>query len=99
MPPAGTLVELPELNLLREWRDPVTPGRIGRALGGSLVVHFLIVVVWFTLPEVVRTPEAAAIVKPDFHQAVKLVVPRNFEPTQKAPNIGKVKRELDIHSA
>ncbi len=50
------------------------------------------------LPEVELTRDAPVIAY-DLKRSVKLTLPRYFEPTQKAPNAGKVKRELDERSA
>lgn len=98
MSPAGIVAEPVELNLLRPWREPATPGRILRAGAGSIAVHVAIIFVLISLPDVSNTPDSR-VITPDLHKSVHLVAPKIFEPTQKAPNQGKVTRELDVSSS
>src|SRR6266850_1354374 len=97
MPPAGTVADPVELNLYPAWREPVSAARVSRALGGSIAVHVIFAVAFFSLPDVdpSRAPQR---VTPDLHKVVHLVTPKFFEPTQKAPNQGKVTHELDVRS-
>ncbi len=89
---------LPDLNLLREWREPTSPGRLLRAGVGSVLVHVLVVIVLLALPEVPKSSQAPVITA-DLSRAVHLVAPRSFEPTQKAPNPSKARPELDVRSS
>src|SRR6266404_3179116 len=98
MPLAGTVADPVELNLYPEWREPATAGRIVRAVLGSLAVHVLFGVVFLSLPDVSRAP-VTHVVTPDIRKSVHLVAPKMFEPTQKAPNQGKVTHELDVRSS
>jgi len=97
MPPAQS--EPVELDLLRAWREPVTPPRVLRAAIGSLAVHALLAVVFWLAPEVETAHDAPTIAYDLKRNSVKLEVPRYLEPTQKAPNQGVVKHELDTRSA
>lgn len=65
---------------------------------GSILIHLLVVVIFFSLPDVSK-PAAAPVVTPVLHRAVHIVAPRFFELTQTAPNQGKVSRELDVRSS
>jgi TonB family protein len=96
MPPAQA--EPVELDLLRPWREPVTSRRVLRDVLGSLAVHaFAIVVFW--LAPTVELSRDTPVIDLDLKRSVKVTLPRSFEPTQTAPNVGKVKRELDDRSA
>jgi TonB family protein len=97
MPPAATSGPL-DLDLLREWRKPPSSGRIIRAGVGSILVHVAIFVLLISLPDVTSTPRGPEITV-DVRKAVHLVAPKFFEPTQTAPNHGKVTRELDVRSS
>jgi len=97
--PSGAPVAGPvELNLLRPWREPVTPRRLMTAGVGSAVFHITVLILLLSLPDI-EGPREAPIVTPDIHRAVHLVAPRYFEPTQKEPNAGKISRELDVRSS
>ncbi len=87
----------PPLELYAEWREPVTTGRIARATIGSLVAHAAAIAIFLSLPDV-EPARRATIIEPDIRKAVHLTMPRFFEPTQTAPNQGKVTRELDVRS-
>lgn len=88
-----------ELNLLRPWREPVTPRRILRDGLGSLTVHAIIVAIVFLGPETKSPFENTPAIDPNLKAAVPLYAPRVFEPTQKDPNLGKTVRGLDLRSA
>lgn len=94
MPPE----ELPELNLLRPWREPITTRRFLRDAAGSLAVHALIFFGLLVIPDV-SVVNTAPLITTDLNHSVTLVLPRFFEPTQKDPNQGKVTRSLDVRSA
>ncbi len=61
-----------------------------------MLVHVAVVIVLLALP---ASAPVTPRVTPGLRKAVHLVAPRFFEPTQKAPNQGKVTRELDVRSA
>ena len=90
--------DLPDF--LREWREPVSARRVFLAGGGSLVAHAFILAALLavlSVPDPPRLENSLAIA--EIRKAVPLVAPRFFELTQKAPNQGKVTRELDVRSA
>jgi TonB family protein len=88
---------VPVLDLYAEWREPVTTGRVARAAIGSIAAHVILITFFWSLPEVIPD-RRATVIEPDLRNAVHLEAPRFFEPTQKAPNKGKVSRELDVRS-
>jgi TonB family protein len=97
MPSQATGSPVDDLNLLRDWREPVHPRRLLRDAVASIIVHIFLLVLIFKLPEDhtrYRRPEPL----PEIRRAVHLVAPRFTEPTQKAPNKGKITRELDVRS-
>lgn len=98
MPSPPTVADPAELNLLRQWREPVSSRRVLRAGVGSALIHGAVILLIISLPEVIPPPPPPPI-SVEIHQAVHLVMPRIFEPTQKDPNHGKVTRELDVRSA
>ena len=65
MTPDGDL----ELNLLREWREPLQPRRVGIAIVGSIVFHIFLVSGLVVLPEIVPVRYAPIIVA-DIRSAV-----------------------------
>jgi len=97
MPSAIRVADPVEPDFLRPWREPVTPRLFLRNSLGSIVIHVLLIVLIVSLPDVERAPYAPIMT--DVHKAVRLVAPKFYEPTQKAPNKGKVSRELDVRSA
>jgi TonB family protein len=96
MPPAQN--EPVELDLLRAWREPVTSRRVLRDALGSLAIHAFLAAMFWLAPEVEVIHNAPFIASDLKRNAVKLELPRYFEPTQKAPNRGTVRRELDTRS-
>ncbi len=87
----------PELHLLTG-QKPVSSRHIAAMAVASIIVHILAITFFFSLPEVIP-PKRNSIITSDFHRAVHLVLPRSFEPTQKAPNLTKVVHsELDVRS-
>src|SRR3954464_12942309 len=86
-----------ELNLLREWREPVPRERLLIDAIGSLAINLALFVSVVSL----RGSPAFTIVRdiPDLKKAVHIFAPRFYEPTQKAPNKGKITRELDVRSS
>ena len=85
-----------DLNLLREWREPIPPSRIVIAVAGAIVYHLgalALVVAALTEPPTIRTPDFTI----DLSKAVPLYVPQDL--TQKDPNRGKITHDLDVRSA
>lgn len=87
-----------DLNLLQAWREPLTPRRLMPAAVGSVLFHVVVLIAVILLPEQAFTPRPATIIHPDFGRTVMLEMPRDFEPTQKDPNQGKVSHQLDVRS-
>jgi TonB family protein len=87
-----------DLDFLRRWREPVAPRRLLRDFVGSIAVHALFFSLLVIFPEGDRPIQTRPIV-PDVRNAVHLVAPKFYEPTQKAPNKSKPTRELDVRSA
>ena len=96
--PGAQPAELLELNLLRPWREPLTARRLLRDGLGSLAVHAVVVTLILLAPDVIPSVPATVITA-NLKNAVPLVAPRYYEPTQKDPNQGKISRELDVRSA
>lgn len=94
-PPAAEPVEL---NLLRAWREPVTPRRIARDVVGSLFVHVLVFAFLILTPDTILYT-TSPLIEANFKNSVTLVAPPSLELTQKAPNQGKVLKQLDVRSA
>src|ERR1041385_6674690 len=95
-PPAADTVG--ELNLLREWREPVSRERLLIDTIGSLTINIFLFVSVVSLRGA-PTFNIIRDTRPDLRKAVHIVAPRFYEPTQKAPNKGKVTRELDVRSS
>src|SRR5262245_55779185 len=87
------------LNLLREWREPVTTGRLARAGSVSVAIHVIGLAALFSLPNIDPHARQPLIVMDLKKKAIPLIAPKLSELTQKDPNQGKVNRELDIRSA
>jgi len=86
------------LDLLPEWREPVSSARILRAGVGSLLVHAAGFALLLTLPSPASHFEGG-VVTADLSKAIPLYAPKSFELTQKDPNKGKITQELDARSA
>ena len=85
-----------DLNLLREWREPIPPWRIVLAITGAVIYHLIAISVVITainapLPD--RLPDFAI----DLRKAVPLYVPQDL--TQRDPNRGKITHDLDVRSS
>lgn len=98
MTPLGTDAKgLPELVLLLPQERIGSRHFLGLAVA-SILIHFVAIEGFLSLPEVIPPPRNAIIVS-DLHQSIHLYLPRTFEPTQKAPNLNKVVNpELDVRS-
>ncbi|MBV8841631.1 MAG: TonB family protein [Bryobacterales bacterium] len=94
-PPAETA----ELNLLREWREPITRKRLLRDAVGSVAVHAVIISAVLLAPDAKLPIQETPSVDIAFKKATPLYIPRVLEPTQKDPNKGQVTRGLDLRSA
>ncbi len=86
----------PDLNLMPEWREPVSGRRILIAAAGSVLFH----IVAFT--GAVFAPGASPIANvsylaSDLHKATPLYMPKEL--TQRDPNAGKISKTLDVRSA
>jgi TonB family protein len=97
MPSVATIVDPIELHLLVELPGPVFSERLVRAGIASILLHIAGVIVLLSVPDFSSAP-LPPVAAPDLRKAVHIVAPRFYEPTQKAPNQGKVKRELDVRS-
>jgi|SRR5579862_3170701 len=91
------------LNLLPEWREPVSLTRFFRAGAGSVAVHLLAVAIVLSLPAV-DSRIVAPLIAPDLRSAIPLVPPTITAPpkqklTQKDPNHGKPANEVNATSA
>jgi hypothetical protein len=82
-------------NFLLDWHESGNSRRYWRAGIGSLVVHAGIFAMVLTLASLSGPlPRQATEIVPDFGRAVTLVAPRDL--TQKAPNRGKVAKEVNV---
>jgi TonB family protein len=82
-------------NLLLDWHESADSRRYWRAAIGSLIVHAgILALVGFLASLRVPAPRNATEIIPDFRQAVHLILPQDL--TQKAPNKGKVAKEVDV---
>jgi len=98
-PVATTTDGLQDLNLLRDWREPISPKRFLLLGIASVLIHVAILALLASLPAIPPPSEEAPVITADLHKAVHLVAPRFYEPTQKEPNKGKVIPQLDVRSA
>jgi TonB family protein len=96
--PSPPEVQPGDLNLLRSWSEPVSRRSLARDAAGSLLVHVFFVVFVILTPDVAEYRRAPEILS-NFKQPTRLIFPQSLELTQKAPNQGKVAKQLDVHSA
>ena len=87
-----------DLNLLRAWREPLTAPRIARDVVGSLFVHALVLAFLIFAPDAQFYSSYPRILT-EFRKPTILYAPPSTELTQRAPNKGKVLKELDERSA
>lgn len=82
-------------NLLLDWHESADPHRYWWAGAGSLIVHVAVLALVVLLASLSGpAPKNATEIVPDFRQAVHLILPADL--TQKAPNKGKVAKEVDV---
>jgi TonB family protein len=82
-------------NFLLDWHESADSRRYWRAAVGTLVVHAGIVSLVFFLASLSGPAlKNGTEIVPDFKQAVHLILPQDL--TQKAPNKGKVAKEVDV---
>lgn len=85
-----------DLNLLREWREPIPRGRVVIAVAGAILYHLAalsIVIAAMNAPAPTRVPDFIV----DLRKAIPLYVPQDL--TQHDPNRGKITRDLDVRSS
>jgi TonB family protein len=97
MAQASTIREPDELNLLREWREPLTARRILRDGLGSAAVHAAALSILIALADVPVPVRYAPGLSVDFRKSTPLYLPREL--TQRDPNRGKITKRLDVRSA
>ncbi|MEQ1947744.1 MAG: hypothetical protein ABL995_11180, partial [Bryobacteraceae bacterium] len=90
--PSGDL----ELNLLREWREPLEPRRIALSAAGSFLFHVVALVGMYSLPENSPIRETPLVVA-DLRRSIPLYVPKEL--TQRDMNRGKITKTLDVRSS
>jgi len=87
-----------ELHLLTEWGDPNSRGRTRTAAVASVMVHVAIIVLLVSLPEGFLDGPPPPRAAPRIHRTVTPLIDPPTEFTQKAPNKGKIAKELDVAS-
>jgi TonB family protein len=85
-----------DLNVLPSWREPLTTRRLAPSIIGTIVFHIIVVILWIAGPEA-PDRESTTTIHAEL-RTTPLYMPRDFEPTQKDPNQGKVSHELDVRS-
>ena len=85
-----------DLNLLREWREPIPRWRIITAVAGVILYHMI---AFTAFVAAVNAPGGRILSETsfDFHRAVPLYIPKDL--TQRDPNRGKISHDLDVRSA
>lgn len=82
-------------NFLLDWHESDEARRHWYAGAGSLVVHAAVVALVVLLSSLsLPAPREATEIIPNFHVAIHLVLPADL--TQKAPNKGKVAKEVNV---
>jgi TonB family protein len=82
-----------ELHLLTEWGDPNARARSRKAAIGSIAVHAAIIGLLINLPSSTFEPQTREVSQ----RVTPLLLPPD-EPTQKAPNKGKITKEFDART-
>lgn len=84
-------------NLLLDWHDSADSPRWVPAGIGSLVVHILLLMFVVAVSRLdTYVPRETTEVVPDFRKVTPLIAPPLTELTQKAPNRGKVAKEVNV---
>jgi TonB family protein len=84
-------------NLLLDWQDSPGSRRWLSAGLGSLLVHILLFAFVLAISSIdTYVPYQATEIVPDFRRVTPLIAPRLTELTQKAPNRGKVAKEVNV---
>jgi TonB family protein len=85
-----------DLQLLREWREPMTLRRVVLAVLVSMIYHVVVIGSIVLAPDIERI-ESLPPITVDIRKAVPLYVPREL--MQRDPNNGQVTHMLDVRSA
>jgi TonB family protein len=80
------------------WREPVGSRRLLTCAIVSISFHILLFGIFLALPATHFRYQTRAVVTVDKRKAVPLIAPRSLELTQRDPNEGKVRQELDVRS-
>jgi TonB family protein len=81
------------------WREPVGSTRVFRAGVISIGVHLLAFTIFLALPSPEFRYSKAVSITVDTRKSIPLIAPRSLDVTQRDPNEGKVRQQLDIRSA
>jgi TonB family protein len=87
--------EIPDLQLLLDWNTPLGKPRIKEAAMTSIGLHLLVLCILFLLPSSTSNPPDEERFAIDVRNATPLIAPP-FELTQRAPNRGKISKELNL---
>ncbi len=83
--------------LLLDWRESASSPRWIPASLGSLLVHILLFTFVIAISRIdTYVPRVATEIVPDFRKATPLIAPPLSELTQKAPNRGKIAKEVNV---
>jgi len=84
-------------NLLLDWHEATESPRWIPASIGSLIVHIVLFLFVITISKLDNyIPRQATEIIPDFRRATPLIAPSLSELTQKAPNRGKIAKEVNV---
>jgi TonB family protein len=84
-------------NLLLDWQESRESPRWIRASLGSLLVHIVLFSFVIAISKLDNyVPRQATEIIPDFQRATPLIAPPPSELTQKAPNRGKIAKEVNV---
>ena len=84
-------------NLLLDWHQSTESSRWIPASLGSLVVHIVLFLFLIVISKLdMYVPRQATEIVPDFRRVTPLIAPPLSELTQKAPNRGKIAKEVNV---
>jgi len=84
-------------NLLLDWHESTDSPRWIPASIGSVIVHILLFLFVLGITSLdTYVPRDTTQIIPDFRQVTPLIAPRLSELTQKAPNRGKIAKEVNV---